>query len=175
MMAPTDEVIAVAEALRDAGGIYVTHMRDEANDVLLSIEETLKIGRAVNAPVVISHHKCAMPENFGRSVETLPRIDAAAAAQRVDFDVYPYAAGSTVLMPERLRPDVPVQITWSVPHPELAGRMLDDIAREWSVTAARGGRTPASRGGDLLPDGRAGCAAHPGASTGDDRQRWPAA
>ena len=35
MMAPTDEVIAVAEALRAAGGIYVTHMRDEANDVLL--------------------------------------------------------------------------------------------------------------------------------------------
>src|SRR5271165_2299118 len=133
MMAPTDEVIAVAEALRAAGGLYVTHMRDEANDVLLSIEETLRIGRAVNAPVVISHHKCSMPENYGRSVETLPRIDAAADRQRVDFDVYPYAAGSTVLMPERLRPDVPVQITWSVPHPELAGRMLSDIAREWNL------------------------------------------
>ena len=45
MHAPTDEVIAVAEALREAGGIYVTHMRNEADDVLLSIEETLKIGR----------------------------------------------------------------------------------------------------------------------------------
>ena len=78
MMAPTDEVIAVAEALRAAGGIYVTHMRDEANDVLQSIEETLKIGRAVNVPVVISHHKCSMPENYGRSVETLPLIEAAA-------------------------------------------------------------------------------------------------
>ena len=68
MMAPTDEVVAVAEALREAGGLYVTHMRDEANDVLISIEETLRIGRSVNAPVVISHHKCSMPENFGRSV-----------------------------------------------------------------------------------------------------------
>jgi N-acyl-D-amino-acid deacylase len=133
MMAPTDEVIAVAEALRAAGGIYVTHMRDEANDVLKSIEETLKIGKSVNAPVVISHHKCAMPENFGRSVETLPVIDAGAAGQTVDFDVYPYAAGSTVLMPQRVRPDVPVQITWSVPHPEFAGRMLADIAMEWQL------------------------------------------
>ena len=133
MMAPTDEVIAVAEALRAAGGLYVTHMRDEANDVLLSIEETLKIGRDVDVPVVISHHKCSMPENFGRSVETLPLIDKAAAGQKVDFDIYPYAAGSTVLMPHRLRKDVPVQITWSVPHPELAGRMLDDIAREWNL------------------------------------------
>jgi N-acyl-D-amino-acid deacylase len=133
MMAPTDEVIAVAEALRAAGGIYVTHMRDEANDVLKSIEETLRIGKSVNAPVVISHHKCAMPENFGRSVETLPVIDAGAAGQTVDFDVYPYAAGSTVLMPQRVRPDVPVQITWSVPHPEFAGRMLADIAMEWQL------------------------------------------
>jgi N-acyl-D-amino-acid deacylase len=133
MMAPTDEVIAVAEALRATGGLYVTHMRDEANDVLQSIEETLKIGKAVDVPVVISHHKCSMPENFGRSVETLPLIDQAAAGQQVDFDVYPYAAGSTVLMPHRLREDVPVQITWSVPHPELAGRMLADIAKEWGL------------------------------------------
>jgi N-acyl-D-amino-acid deacylase len=133
MLAPTDEVIAVAEALRGVGGIYVTHMRDEANDVLVSIEETLKIGRDVGVPVVISHHKCSMPENFGRSVETLPMIDTAAARQKVDFDVYPYAAGSTVLMPGRLRQDVPVQITWSEPHPELAGRMLADVAMEWQV------------------------------------------
>ena len=146
MMAPTDEVIAVAEALRAAGGVYVTHMRDEANDVLLSIEETLQIGRAVNVPVVISHHKCAMPENYGRSTETLPRIEAGARQQPVAFDVYPYHAGSTVLMPQRLRPDVPVQITWSVPHPELAGRMLDDIARDW-------GTTPREAAERLLPAG----------------------
>jgi len=96
--------------------------------------------------VVISHHKCAMPENYGRSVETLPVIDQAAHSQRVDFDVYPYAAGSTVLIPQRLRPDVPVQISWSVPHPEVAGRMLDDIARDWNTTP----REAAER---LLPAG----------------------
>ena len=134
MHAPTDEVIAVAEALRAARGIYVTHMRNEADDVLISIEETLKIGRAVDVPVVISHHKCTMPENFGRSVETLPAIDLGAMDQRVAFDVYPYVAGSTVLIPDRLRQDVAVQITWSVPHPEMSGRMLDSIAKEWNVT-----------------------------------------
>jgi N-acyl-D-amino-acid deacylase len=135
MMAPTEEVIAVAEALRDAGGLYVTHMRDEADGVVRSIEETLRIGKDTGAAVVISHHKCSMPENFGRSTETLPIIEAAAQRQSVAFDIYPYAAGSTVLIPDRLRPDVPVQVTWSVPHPEVAGRMLDDIAAEWGVPA----------------------------------------
>lgn len=133
MHAPTAEVIAVAEALRAQGGLYVTHMRDEAKEVVTSIEETLAIGRAVDVPVVISHHKCAMPENYGRSTETLPVIERAAASQQVDFDVYPYAAGSTVLMPARVRPDVPVKITWSVPHPEMAGRMLAEIAAEWRL------------------------------------------
>jgi len=133
MHAPTEEVVAVAEALRAAGGMYVTHMRDEAAGVLTSIEETLRIGREAGVPVVISHHKCAMPENYGRSAETLPVIERAAAQQTVDFDVYPYHAGSTVLMPERVRADVPVKITWSVPEPGMAGRMLADIAAEWGI------------------------------------------
>lgn len=133
IMAPTEEVIAVAEALRAAGGLYVTHMRDEANGVLDSIAETLRIGREAGAPVLISHHKCAQPENFGRSVETLPAIAAGAARQQVAFDVYPYAAGSTVLMPAKVREDVPTRISWSIPHPEMQGRFLADIAREWNL------------------------------------------
>ncbi len=146
ILAPTEEVIAVAEALRATGGLYVTHMRDEADGVLDSIEETLRIGRETGVGVVISHHKCTMPENFGRSTETLPRIAAAATHQSVAFDVYPYAAGSTVLIPDRLRADVPVRVTWSVPHPDQAGRMLDDIARDWNLTP----RAAAER---LLPAG----------------------
>lgn len=144
--APTEEVIAVAEALRAARGIYVTHMRDEGEGVLESIEETLRIGRATGSPVVISHHKCSLPENYGRSTETLPAIDRGALGQQVDFDVYPYAAGSTVLMPDRVRPDVPVKITWSIPHPEMTGRMLDAVAAEWGLTL----REAAER---LLPAG----------------------
>ena len=132
--APTEEVIAVAEALREAGGIYVTHMRDEGSEVLDSIEETLRIGREAGCPVVISHHKCSMPENYGRSRETLPAIERGAASQRVDFDMYPYAAGSTVMLPEKIREDIPVQVTWSIPHPEMNGRMLDAVAAEWGLT-----------------------------------------
>lgn len=132
--APTQEVIAVAEALRAQRGLYVTHMRDEGAGVLASIEETLQIGRDAGAPVVISHHKCAMPENYGRSAETLPAIEAGARAHAVDFDMYPYAAASTVLIPGRIREDVATKVTWSVPHPEMSGRMLADVAAEWGLT-----------------------------------------
>jgi N-acyl-D-amino-acid deacylase len=131
--APTDEVIAVAEALRGTGGLYVTHMRDEGDGVLDSIQETLRIGRAVDVPVVISHHKCTHPQNAGRSVETLALMEQASRTQRVDFDVYPYIAGSTVLMPHKVHPAIPTKITWSVPNPELQGRWLHEIAAEWGV------------------------------------------
>lgn len=131
--ATTEEVIAVAEALRPTQGLYCTHMRDEADRVLASIEETLKIGKRAGVQVWISHHKCSMPENYGRSTQTLALLQAAAQMQDVAYDMYPYPAGSTVLMPDRLRDDVRVIVTWSVPHPEMAGKDLGEVARGWNM------------------------------------------
>ncbi len=147
MHATTDEVVAITEALKPFDGLYSTHMRDEANHVLASIEETMEIGKRAGVQVQISHHKCSLPENFGRSVQTLPLLEAYARSQQVAYDVYPYPAGSTVLMPDRLRDDVPVIITWSIPHPEMAGRYLTDIARGWNtdIRAAAARLTPAGQ------------------------------
>jgi N-acyl-D-amino-acid deacylase len=133
MHATTDEVVAITEALKPFDGLYSTHMRDEANTILAAIEETLAIGKRAGVQVQISHHKCSMPENYGRSIQTLPLLEAYARTQELAYDVYPYPAGSTVLMPDRLRDDVKVMITWSVPHPEMAGRYLHEIARGWNT------------------------------------------
>ncbi len=133
MHATTEEVIAVADALRPTGGIYSTHMRDEGDRICAAIEETAKIGKRAGVQVHISHHKCSLPENWGRSTQTLPLIEAIAAGQPMAFDMYPYPAGSTVLMPDRLRDDMRVIVTWSVPYPEMAGRDLTDIARGWNT------------------------------------------
>jgi N-acyl-D-amino-acid deacylase len=131
--ASTAEVIAVGEGMKARGGVYVTHMRNEADQVCASIEETVKIGNRLDLPVVISHHKCSLPENYGRSVQTLALISAAASMQDVAFDMYPYPAGSTVLRPETLRDDLRTVITWSVPFPEMAGKDLTEVARRWNT------------------------------------------
>ena len=75
--APTDEVVALAEVAARAGGLYTTHMRDEHDHVLDSLDETFEIGSRAKLPVVVSHHKCAGPRNFGRTRETLRKIDDA--------------------------------------------------------------------------------------------------
>lgn len=132
--ADRDEVARVAKSFAAAGGIYATHMRDEFAGVLNSIDETLATASEAQIPVVISHHKCAGPQNWGRTKETLPRLELAARHQPVNVDVYPYTAGSTNLRRDLVTPDYPIRISWSKPHPEMTGRMLDDIAREWSCT-----------------------------------------
>ncbi len=131
--APTVEVIALAELLHGAQAIHTTHMRDESDHVMDSLDETFAIGRAVDVPVVISHHKASGTANFGRSRETLPKIAEAMGRQSVGLDAYPYAASSTVLDPDWVKEAVRVLVTWSVPHPEEAGRDLADIAAAWGV------------------------------------------
>jgi N-acyl-D-amino-acid deacylase len=124
--------VALAKVAGAHGGLYATHMRDEGDGVEDSVEETLLIGREGGLPVLISHHKMIGPQNFGRSVQTLARIERAMQEQRVALDVYPYIAGSTVLDPKRCDGRMRVMVTWSRPHPEMAGQDIDAIAKTWN-------------------------------------------
>ena len=132
--ATTEEVIEVLGPMRDHGGIYCAHMRNEGDQVLEAIEETLRIGRELRVPTVISHHKVMGLANYGRSVETLPLIEQRMREQTVCLDCYPYEASSTVLNVYRAGMASKVLITWSRPHPELAGRDLAELATGWGVS-----------------------------------------
>src|SRR5215470_9839204 len=131
--APTSEVKALAELLKPANALHTTHMRDESEHVMEALDEAFDIGRSAGVPVIISHHKTAGRANFGRSRETLEKIDRAMAGQPVGLDAYPYVAGSTVLDPKFLRTAERVLVTWSKGAPEQTGRDLADIAKAWGV------------------------------------------
>jgi N-acyl-D-amino-acid deacylase len=128
------EVTMIAHVAAEAGGVYTTHIRDETNNVIAALDEAFTAGRAAGLPVVISHHKCAGPENWGRSTETLAHIDAARKRQPIGLDVYPYIAGSTVLRADMADGVIDIMVTWSEPFPEMSGRWLADIAQEWGCT-----------------------------------------
>ena len=138
--ADADEVSRIAARFAEKGGVYATHMRDEFDHVLDSIDETLHTAQSANIPVVISHHKCAGLRNWGRTRETLPRIEKAAAGQRVNLDVYPYDAGSTNLRADLVSEEYRIMISWSRPHPEMNGRDLKDIAAEWDCDLGEAAR-----------------------------------
>lgn len=132
--APTEEVIAICQPLKEYNGLYCTHMRDEADGVMDSLEETFRIGREVDVPVVISHHKVIGAKNYGRADETLAFIRESMAKQPICLDCYPYTAGSTVLSMSRAETSARVIVTWSKTLPQYAGQDLDKIAEEMGVS-----------------------------------------
>jgi N-acyl-D-amino-acid deacylase len=131
--APPAEIEALAALLRPAGALYTTHMRNEGDRVLDSLEESFAVGRNAGVPVVISHHKTIGRANFGRTAMTLPVIAAAIGQQQVGLDAYPYIASSTVLSAGQAERASKVLVTWSKSAPEQAGRELSAIAAEWGV------------------------------------------
>jgi N-acyl-D-amino-acid deacylase len=138
--ASTEEVVALARLLTPAGAVYTTHMRTEAEAILEAMHEAFEIGRASHVPVIVSHLKCAGIANWGRSGEVLQALEAARASQEVGCDCYPYAAGSSTLDLRQVDERVKIAITWSTPHPEMAGQTLAEIAEAWSVTQLEAAR-----------------------------------
>ncbi|MBC7377439.1 MAG: D-aminoacylase, partial [Burkholderiaceae bacterium] len=128
--ATMEEIIEVGLPLGQHGGLYATHLRDEADHIVPAMEEALQIGRALGCLVVFSHHKLAGGNNHGRSQETLALIDQAARLQPVCLDCHPYPATSTMLRLDRVRIARRTLITWSSAMPAAQGRDFADLQAE---------------------------------------------
>ncbi|MGV3485223.1 MAG: serine hydrolase [Planctomycetaceae bacterium] len=89
--ATTTEIAALASVAGEYGGRYYTHMRNEGDKLLESIDEALEIGRIAGTPVHIFHLKTAGKQNWGKMPLAIARIKAArAAGEQVTADIYPY-------------------------------------------------------------------------------------
>jgi N-acyl-D-amino-acid deacylase len=165
------EVAAVAEPVGEAGGIYATHLRDEADGILAAIDEACRVARHARVPLVVSHHKVMGRANFGRSTETLAYLDEVARRQPVSFDVYPYTAGASMLSEGLHAASARTIVTWSGPYPQAAGRDLVDVAREFGLSErdALNALLPAGAIYFLMDEGDVTrILAHPSAMIGSD-------
>ncbi|MDH3424259.1 MAG: D-aminoacylase [Gemmatimonadota bacterium] len=96
--ATTDELISVNAAASPYGGIYITHLRSEADRLLEAIDEAIEIGTQAGVPVEIYHLKAAGTRNWPKAELAVAKIDSArAAGVDVQANMYPYTAGSTGL------------------------------------------------------------------------------
>ncbi len=88
-----DEIAELAELVAAVGGVYTTHMRDESDGLLASIDEAIAVGEVTGVKVQISHLKANGGQNWGRARAALQRIEQ---AQHRGIDVmadqYPYTA-----------------------------------------------------------------------------------
>jgi N-acyl-D-amino-acid deacylase len=103
------------------------------DDILTAMNEAADTAQSGAAQWIMSHHKCAGPRNWGRTIETLALLERLSQRQSVGTDVYPYSAGSTLLREDLVDGVIDILITRSEPHPEMAGRYLAEIAQAWGI------------------------------------------
>ena len=92
----TEEVIELSKVAAEYDGIYISHIREEAAQLIDSVQETIRIGEEADIPVQITHHKVIGVENWGASLESLRLVDEARdRGVDVTIDQYPYTASQT--------------------------------------------------------------------------------
>jgi N-acyl-D-amino-acid deacylase len=140
----TSEVIELSKVASRYGGIYISHMREEAVDVLKSINETINIGIKAKIPVQITHHKIIGKENWGLSKETLKLVDNAIKdGVQVSIDQYPYTASQTsirALIPQWAQAGGRKDLLQRIDDPKTRKLIIDGIIER--ILFDRGGGHP---------------------------------
>lgn len=147
--APISEIIELANVAAAAGGVYVSHIRDDSTGVIAAVDEFVRVVDATGIPGQISHHTVSGAAQWGLTVKTLAIIDAARGRGRdITLDVYPYThvvVPSTMLLPamDGAPAGGPERAKW------LASRLVDASARQKIEAAVQQRLYARYAGGDL--------------------------
>jgi N-acyl-D-amino-acid deacylase len=139
----TEEIIELAKVSAASGGIYATHMRSEATEILKAIDEALRVGREAGCRVEISHFKLPadIARKIGGSDTTLKRVlDARAEGQQVGLDQYPYTASSTsisTLLPDKVLEEGPEAAKKNLSDPDQLPAVLELMRQNHEVERGR--------------------------------------
>ena len=143
---PIEEVIALSEVAARYGGIYISHMRDEAQGLLDSVRETIRIGEEAGIPVQMTHHKAIGRPAWGQSVDSLALVDAARArGVDITIDQYPYTASQTsitAVVPQWAQEGGTSELVARLEDPETRRRIREEII--YRIEVDRGGGDPAN-------------------------------
>jgi N-acyl-D-aspartate/D-glutamate deacylase len=115
----TEELIELAKVVADYGGLYASHIRNQSEGLVASIEEAARIGEEAGVGVQIFHLKAAGKPYFGQMKDALDAIQKARdRGVDVSADIYPYIAAAHGLSTEVPR--------WA--HAGGHARMLERLA-----------------------------------------------
>jgi dihydroorotase/N-acyl-D-amino-acid deacylase len=96
--ATTEELVEESKAMAPYGGVYITHMRSEADRYLEAIDEVIRISKEGGVPGEIYHLKAAGVRNWPKAKLAIQKIDSARAAGiDIQANMYPWTAGGTGL------------------------------------------------------------------------------
>jgi N-acyl-D-amino-acid deacylase len=143
--AETDELVALASVSARCGGLYISHIRDEDDRLIESIDELITIARRSGGPAEIYHLKQSGRANWGKYAAAVARIEAARAeGLRITADMYNYPASSTGLnanFPDWVKEGGHDAFIARLKEPAARARLIAELRKDkWlrSVGDARG-------------------------------------
>lgn len=150
--ADTEELVALAGTLHNHDALYFSHIRGEGNTLFRAAAEAIEVGERAGVPVQIAHHKAAFRPNWGR-MPHVTQLSEWAVDRGVDvqFDVYPYTAGSaglTQLLPDWAHEGGRRQLLDRLRDAGTRARLRDEIlafGREWDRIYVTTVQTEANR------------------------------
>lgn len=146
----TDELAALCDVVREHGGLYASHIRNEGDELQAAVEENLEIGRRSGVRVQLSHHKASQQRNWGKVRDSTALIERAqGAGVDVIADQYPYTASSTglaVTIPKWVHAGGSAALCRRLADPAVRLRIRDEYTeteRRWThIVIARARRQP---------------------------------
>ena len=96
--AETPELISLVTEAAQCGGMYISHMRSEGDNIEKAVDELINISRESGAPAEIYHLKMAGERNWDKLPVIVDKIETARdEGLRITTDMYTYTAGATGL------------------------------------------------------------------------------
>ncbi|NQZ43559.1 MAG: D-aminoacylase [Flavobacteriaceae bacterium] len=129
--ANTAELTALAKVVADYDGMYVSHIRDEGDYLLESLDELLQIASEADIRSEVYHLKASAKRNWAKLDSAIAKIDSArTAGLPVTADMYTYNASSTglhVQLPEWVREGGIAMMLYRLSDPKTRLRAIADL------------------------------------------------
>ncbi len=126
-----NELIEICKVAAEQDKIFVVHQRSEADDIVNSMKEIIKIGRESGVKIHFSHFKVCGKKNWDKVDKMAELLDEAEKeGLRVSYDQYPYSAGSTMLgvvLPGWVHDGGTDKLLKRLEDNDLRKKMIDDI------------------------------------------------
>ena len=126
-----NESVVFAKTAADLGGIYASHIRNEAIGGEEAIREALAVGKESGAVVHTSHIKCSGRMQWNSMWRRLRLLDEArASGLRVFTDAYPYERSSTttdIMLPDWAVADKCAGVRLAASNQQARQKLRQDI------------------------------------------------
>jgi len=131
-IATTKEIIELAKVVKNFEGLYTSHIRGEAEELIPAVEETIEIAQKTGVSTEISHLK-AMGKSFWPNMEKA--IKLIEKAKNINFDIYPYTITGSVLyilLPDWVAEGGKIMLLKRLKDPSIRAKVIQEMQEKKS-------------------------------------------